>query len=245
LKAAETKTCSAALIKRGLVVTAAHCAANYGTNEFYSTFFFVPAFNDGTARYSMWMAASAKVLKAWLDGTDGCEQPGVICPDDVAILTLMPHLKGVHAGKFAGDLTGWFEYGLNGAGFTSASQALISELGYPALLDKGMLMERTDAQGSIVRVLSRNTVIGSLMTDGSDGGPWLLNLGVAPVLSGGIVHGRGAERNLVVGVTSWTSGTLTDKFVAKEQGASPFTDHNIKVLVDESCAATPAACENK
>jgi hypothetical protein len=39
LKGAESKTCSAALIKRGLLVTAAHCAANYGTNEFYSTFF--------------------------------------------------------------------------------------------------------------------------------------------------------------------------------------------------------------
>jgi hypothetical protein len=143
-------------------------------------------------------------------------------------------------GAFAGDATGWFGYGINGRGFVTSglSRALIAELGYPALLDRGELMERTDAQGSVNRDLSENTVIGSLMTAGSDGGPWLVNLGVAPVLSTGVSHGQSANHNLVVGVTSWTS---TDKF-AKMQGASPFTTDNVQALVDEACAATPAAC---
>ena len=174
------------------------------------------------------------MLKAYLDGTDGCAEFGfgVVCPDDVAILTLRPQ-----NGAFAGDSTGTVEYGLNQVGFTATGEALISELGYPALLDRGELMERTDAQGFIDRDLAKNIVIGSLMTDGSDGGPWLLNLGVAPALSG-VLPGRGADRNVVVGVTSWTT---KDKF-AKRQGASLFTTFNIKFLVDEACAATPAAC---
>jgi hypothetical protein len=104
-----------------------------------------------------------------------------VCPDDVAILTLRPQ-----GGAFAGAATGWFAYEINGIGFTSSGQALISELGYPTLLDNGELMERTDAQGTVNRGLSRNTVIGSLMNqDGSSGGPWPVNLGVAPALSEG------------------------------------------------------------
>jgi hypothetical protein len=227
-------TCSASLIKRGLVVTAAHCVANYGKKEFYSNWEFVPAYDNGTAPYGRWSVESAKVLTLYLDGTDGCEQFGVVCPDDVAILTLRPQ-----GGAFAGAATGWFAYEINGVGFTSSGQALISELGYPTLLDKGELMERTDAQGTMVLGLSKNTVIGSLMNqDGSSGGPWLVNLGVAPALSGGVLFGSGAVHNVVVGVASWTS---TDKF-RKEQGASPFTTLNIQTLVDEACAATPAAC---
>ena len=46
-KAAETRICSASLIKRGLVVTAAHCVANYGKNEHYLNFEFVPAYDNG------------------------------------------------------------------------------------------------------------------------------------------------------------------------------------------------------
>jgi hypothetical protein len=233
-KGAVAATCSASLIKRGLVVTAAHCVANYGKKEFYSNWEFVPAYDNGTAPYGRWSVEGAKVLKAYLDGTDGCEQFGVVCPDDVAILTLKPQ-----NGAFAGAATGWFAYEIGGVGFNSSGQALISELGYPTLLDKGELMERTDAQGTVILGLSKNTVMGSLMNqDGSSGGPWLVNLGVAPALSGGVVFGRSAQRNVVVGVASWTS---TDKF-RKERGASPFTTENIQALVDEACAATPAAC---
>ena len=237
-KGAETLSCSAALIKRGLVVTAAHCVAKYGANEYYSNWEFVPAYDNGTAPFGRWAVDRAKVLTIYLNGTDGCAQfgEGFVCPDDVAILTLRPQ-----SGAFAGDSTGWFEYGVNGAGFTTSGQALVTELGYAALLDRGELMERTDAQGSIDRGLSKNTVIGSLMTDGSDGGPWVLNLGVVPVLASTLLPGSGADRNVVVGVSSWTT---PDKF-AKRQGASPFTTNNIGFLVDEACAATPAACTGK
>jgi hypothetical protein len=229
---AESLFCSAALIKRGLVVTAAHCIALYG-KYYYDHFEFVPAYDNGAAPYGRWSFVVVAVPQAYFDGKDGCAEAGVICPDDVAILTVRPH-----GSVFPGDSTGWFAYALNDYGFTVSGQALISELGYPTLLDRGELMERTDAQGSIVRGLSKNTVIGSLMTNRSGGGPWLVNLGVAPHLSAGFLHGRGADRNVVVGVTSWTTPDRS----ARQQGSSPFTADNIQRLVDGACAFSPEAC---
>ena len=44
-----TYVCSASLIKPGVVVTAAHCVANYGQSQFYSGWTFVPAYQNGTA----------------------------------------------------------------------------------------------------------------------------------------------------------------------------------------------------
>ena len=49
-----TYICSASLIKRGIVVTAAHCVANYGQSQFYSGWQFVPAYRNGTAPYGTW-----------------------------------------------------------------------------------------------------------------------------------------------------------------------------------------------
>ena len=98
-------------------------------------------------------------------------------------------------------------------------------------------MERNDAQGSISAENSNNTIIGSLMTQGSSGGPWLVNLGVTPTLSPFLPIGRDAGPN-VVGVTSW--GTPGD---VKRQGASPFRVTNVQALIIEACHATPAACK--
>jgi hypothetical protein len=173
------------------------------------------------------------VLKAYLNGTDNCAQAGVVCPDDVAILTLTAQHN-----DFAGNAAGWFGFGKNGFGFNSKGQVLINQLGYPADLDKGALMERNDAQGSVSAGSSNNTIIGSLMTGGSSGGPWLINLGIAPTLSGGDSFGTDALHNVVVGVTSWGSNNPA----VKNQGASPFTSNNIDVLLNAACTAAPAAC---
>jgi V8-like Glu-specific endopeptidase len=224
--------CSASLIKPGIVVTAAHCVANYGQSQFYSGWTFVPAYNNGSAPYGTWTAASATILTKYYNGTDSCAQFGVICPDDVALLTL-----NSQSGSYAGNSAGWFGYGWDGYGFNASSQALITQLGYPVALDGGLLMERNDSQGFVAPSLSNNTIIGSLMTGGSSGGPWLVNFGLPPSLSG-ISFGSAASHNIVVGVTSWG---YTDTSV-KQQGASPFTSGNIVKLVTRVCTATPAAC---
>ena len=53
-----TATCSASLIKPGVVVTAAHCVANFGKKEFYSGWVFAPAYSNGVAPYGAWKVAS-------------------------------------------------------------------------------------------------------------------------------------------------------------------------------------------
>lgn len=223
--------CSASLIKRGLVVTAAHCVASFGQKRFYTGWQFVPARYDNLAPYGIWNAESAVVPTAYYNGTDSCAQRGVVCGNDIAVIRLAPQ-----AGAFPGTQTGWFGYGWDGFGFTANNLALINQLGYPVTHDSGLRMQRTDAQGYVSGSYSNNTVWGSRQTGGSSGGPELVNLGVSPVLATPL--GAEATANVVVGVTSWG-------YVAagvKQQGASPFTSTNIVALVSTACTGK-AACQ--
>jgi V8-like Glu-specific endopeptidase len=231
-----TFVCSASLIKPGVVVTAAHCVANFGHQQFYNSWTFIPAYYKGSGAYGVWTVSVAAVLSSYYSGSDPCAQSGVICQDDVALLVLNPQ-----SGLYAGNLTGWYGYGWNGYSYfpwQSLSQAEITQLGYPVALDGGLRMERTDSLGyNAGGNLSNNTVIGSLMTGGSSGGPWLVNFGVDPSLSG-ISHGSMAAKDIVVGVTSWGYIDTT----IKEMGAAPFTSGNIVVLVNYMCTHFAAAC---
>lgn len=231
-----TYVCSAALIKRGLIVTAAHCVANYGASQFYSNWQFKPAHTSLSSPnpdpYGTWAGVNATILTKYYTGTDGCYVYGVVCPDDVAVITLAPQ-----SGAYPGTTTGWYGYGWDGWGFNPSGQTLVNQLGYPVALDGGHLMQRNDSQGFKNATFSNNTIIGSLMTGGSSGGPWLNNLGIAPVLSG-TGFGSYATRNIVVGVTSWG---YTNTAV-KQQGASPFTSGNITVIVNAACAGSNPAC---
>lgn len=227
-----TYLCSASLIKPGVIVTAAHCVANFGQKQFYSNWVFVPAYSNGTAPYGTWNGASATVMTSYYDGTDPCAVAGVICQDDVAVIVLSPQ-----GGSYAGNSAGWYGYGWNGYSYNPSGLALIDQLGYPVALDSGVYMERNESQGFVSAGNSNNTIIGSLMTGGASGGPWLVNLGMPPTLNG-TGFGNAASHNVVVGVTSWG---YTDTTV-KQQGASPFTSSNIVTLVNTVCGSTPAAC---
>ena len=227
-----TYLCSASLIKPGVVVTAAHCVANFGQRQFYSNWVFVPAYSNGSAPYGTWYGASATVMTSYYDGSDPCAVAGVICQDDIAVIVLSPQ-----GGSYAGNSAGWYGYGWNGYSYNPSGFALIDQLGYPVALDSGVYMERNESQGFVSASNSNNTSIGSLMTGGSSGGPWLVNLGMPPALSG-TGFGNAASHNVVVGVTSWG---YTDTTV-KQQGASPFTSGNIVTLVNTVCGSTPAAC---
>ena len=225
--------CSASLIKRGIVVTAAHCVANYGRSQFYSGWQFVPAYRNGSAPFGTWTVKQAWIKTAYFNGTDGCAVFGVVCPDDVAVLIL-----NTQAGGYPGTSTGWLGYGWNGYSFTSNHLTHITQLGYPAGLDSAAYMERNDSQGYVSAGNSNNTVIGSNMNGGSSGGPWIANFGLPPVLTGE-TNGSAPAANTVVGVTSW--GYISN--APKEQGASPFTSNNIVSLISSACTATPAACK--
>lgn len=227
-----TYLCSASLIKPGVIVTAAHCVANFGSRQFYNSWVFVPAYNNGTAPYGTYTGRRAYVLTSYLNGTDSCAVAGVVCRNDVAVIVL--NKQGT---VLPGQRTGWLGYGWNGFGYNTSGQALITQLGYPVALNSGVLQQRNNSQGFVSTSLSNNTVIGSLETGGSSGGPWAVNLGYPPVLNGTSV-GTYPTPNVVVGVTSWgyTSTSI------KQQGAAPFLSTNITVLVNTACAANVGYC---
>jgi len=234
----KAKTCTASLIKRGVVVTAAHCVAEFGKNRYYSGWQFAPGYRNGAAPYGTWTAVKAAVLTSYLDGSDPCQTKGVICPNDIAVVALNPKTDASGNKSYPGDTTGWFSYGWDRSGFTSAGLAHITHLGYPGCLDNAGIMERNDAQGAMDDLRSSNAIIGSLMCDGSSGGPWLVNFGVSPGLTG-TTSGLSPAANKVVGVTSWGSTINAVKWT----GASPFLSSNIKPLVDTICKSYSDTCE--
>lgn len=232
-----TAMCSASLIAPGIVVTAAHCVADFGKRTFYSNWTFVPAKNGSSAPYGIWSVKTAVIKTSYFDGSDACAQTGVVCRNDVALLRLVAKTNAGGGTYYAGNQTGWYGYGWNGysyATFLGQKAAQISQLGYPVALDGGNLMERTDSLGYVAGNLSNNTVIGSLQTNGSSGGPWLVNLGMPPKLNGASFGADGVH-NIVVGVTSW--GYVDN--APKEQGASLFTTENIVSEVRSLCEPAP------
>jgi V8-like Glu-specific endopeptidase len=223
-------SCSASMIKRGVVVTAAHCVANYGAQQFYSGWQFIPGYHSGGAPYGVWTVASATILTAYYNGTDGCAVYGVVCPDDVAVLVL-----NTQNGGYVGTTVGWFGYWYGGGFVNNITQ--VTQLGYPAGLNNANLMERTDSYGYISSSNSNNTVIGSNQNQGSSGGPWVANFGLPAVLTGE-TNGSFPQSNVIIGVTSWGYTSTAPK----EQGAAPFTSGNIQVLLTVVCGNVPGAC---
>lgn len=231
--------CSASLIKKGIVLTAAHCVSKFGANRRYTNIRFVPGYRNGAAPYGTWAASAIHVPTSYLDGTMSCSTPGIVCTGDIALIQLTAQNNA-----YPGTNTGWYGYGTGGYSFTSglsiaASQQLtqITQIGYPACLDNGQLMERNDSMGFVSAANSSNTIIGSLMCGGSSGGPWIVNFGIRPSLTGTSI-GTAPESNIVVGVTSWGYTSTTPK----QQGASPFTSTNITPLVTAACANSNPRC---
>ena len=230
---AATYVCSASMIKKGVLVTAAHCMAGYGEQQFYSNWVYVPAQDDNVtnnAPFGTWTAAEGYVLTSWFNGSSGCN---VVCPDDVGVLRVLQDAEGV----WVGQKTGVLAYGWNGFSFTSflgKSATQITQLGYPVGSDNGGVMQRTDSLGYTDTTAGafNNTIIGTRQTGGSSGGPWIANFGINPQATPDTA-GAAAGKNAVIGVTSWGYTSAGPKV----QGASPFTSSNIVSLINAICPA--------
>jgi len=259
--------CSASLVKKSVVVTAAHCVHNYGQRgagyavevRFHPANHAVNVNNGGV--YGYYQGLTWRIPTSYYFGTDTCQSgaDGVVCNNDIATVTLAP--KG---GMYAGNaLGGWNGYSWNGYSFLATpvfgnhTVAQITQLGYPVALDSGGQMQRNDSFGKYISVngangkLLQNTQLGSAMTGGSSGGPWMVNFGTRPTVTGSASLGNASDSNIIVGVTSWG---YTNPGI-NVQGASWFGQNaefplaaygaygagNIGKLMQDTCAGTWAA----
>jgi hypothetical protein len=224
--------CSASLIRRSVIVTAAHCIQNFGTGaNIFSGFQFRPGHYGAVgataaqiAPYGTWNWASLVRPASWANGTD--VGTGAARDNDLAVIALGKNA----AGQFVGDLVGYMSYGWNNYSFVTSSKtgnqhtAAVSTLGYPALMDAGRIMQRTDGP-SYTTVLGGAGQLwqGSNFTGGSSGGPWVVNFASrVPVRSGGAVLGS-ASTIAVVGVTSWGAA---DPNAPKDNWSSQFRQNS-------------------
>ena len=215
--------CTASLIKKNVLISAAHCVHNYGKKEagFGKEARWYPANISNSfpgsgeeQPYGEFIATKVSIPSPYFDGTDTCAQGavGVVCNNDIAVIVLKPR-DGKAASQILG---GTYSYGWNGYSFIKspafgkASVAAVTQLGYPVAFDGGYQMQRTDSFGKYVEDKGtngkplKNTQLGSAQTGGSSGGPWLVNFGTKPkITEGEATPGNKAQLNTIVGMTSW------------------------------------------
>jgi len=204
-------SCSASLIRKSVIVTAAHCIQNFGAGRERNTKFrFRPAHYGAAgatskqiAPYGTYKAYAIVVPGSWSNGTDKGRMPAV--DNDLAVIALRKW-----RGRFAGSRVGYLGYGWNNYGFVSSRRtgnlntAAVTSLGYPAFLDRGRIMQRTDGPTYTTKVEGALQLWqGSNTTGGASGGPWIVNFhSRKPELFGGARPGKQSVM-AVIGVTSW------------------------------------------
>jgi len=254
--------CTASLVKKGVLITAAHCVHNYGQGdagfatevEWYPSNISDPELN--AQPFGVYTHRQIRIPTVYRNGTDTCQLAGVVCNNDIATIVL-----NKRDGAFPGDSLGAYGYGWNGFSYVESTflgnvfSVQITQLGYPKAFDKGFQMQRTDAVGWYTDAGFtdlQNTQIGSAQTGGSSGGPWLVNFGTRPSVSSAASRGSANDSNIVVGVTSY--GSTTKGF--NRQGSSYFGQNkefpgadydghgagNIGKIIRDTCTFQAAYC---
>jgi hypothetical protein len=210
--------CTATLIRRSVIVTAAHCIQDFGSrSNIGSGFTFVPGYYGPGATaaqrapYGEWRWAALWRPASWANGTDTGE--GAARNNDIAVIILRKN----SANRFLGDLIGWLGYSWNNYSYVASPLtgnlrvAAVSTLGYPSGIDDGEIMQRSDGPSYLTTESGALLMTqGSNFTTGASGGPWIVNFfSVAPVLAEGSVIGTHPNR-AVIGVTSFGSGSPDD-----------------------------------
>ncbi|SAK44554.1 Glutamyl endopeptidase precursor [Caballeronia pedi] len=220
--------CTASLIRRSVLVTAAHCIQTFGSGgTLFSGWQFIPGHYGASgataaqiAPYGRWSWAALVRPSTWANGTD--TGSGSARNNDVAVIALAKNASN----QFIGDITGYLNYGWNNYSFISSPKtgnlqtAAVSTFGYPTLLDGGAIMQRTDGPTYTTTVSGASQLWqGSNLTSGASGGPWIVNFRARDAaLTGGAVVGNSSNL-AIVGVTSWGS---SDPNAPKDNYASQF-----------------------
>lgn len=236
-----TYVCSASVIEKGILVTAAHCVWNYGVGPADSVWF-EPARHVGQTPFGVWTAVNFAVPTVYATGTDVCTAPGIVCENDLAVVILAPNSSGQYVKAVVKGEYNWRSDGYGYVGFKGAQSGQITEMGYPVAFDGGYRMIRTDSLG--YWATPSNVIIGTDQTGGSSGGPWIVNFGMKPVSTS-----TPPSENLSNTVMATTSWGYVDPAV-KVQGASRFAKNttftatsNIQALMDWACATYPTHCD--
>ena len=204
--------CSASVIRRSVIVTAAHCIQHFGDgSDTYTNHQFVPAYY-GAGPSSQIAPFGIFTLKAfvrpatWANGTDTGSYAAR--SNDLALIILNKD----RSNRFIGDLTGVLGYAWNNYSFVSSSRTgnlavgAVTTLGYPYLMDEGNIMQRTDGPTYLTTIGGAPQYWqGSNFTGGSSGGPWVVNFRAADAVLGEDAVEGTASRMAVIGVTSWGS----------------------------------------
>ncbi|MCC6135988.1 MAG: trypsin-like serine protease [Candidatus Contendobacter sp.] len=245
--------CSASLIRKSVIVTAAHCIQDFGSgSNTFSGWTFTPASYNGSAPYGSWGWQALVRPASWINGTD--IGSGSARDNDLAVIILRKNAQG----QFIGNITGQLSYGWNNYSFVKSNltgnlwTAALTTLGYPFLLDAGRILERSDGPSYLTSISGAGQIYqGSNFTGGSSGGPWIANFGYQnPAFAGGANGGLASNNNVVVGVTSWGA---SDPNVRKDNWSSQFRQNtryplanyggfgagNIASLLYTVCSAKP------
>ena len=216
--------CSGSVISLRLILTAGHCVHSGSGNEngWFTDFEFVPAYRDGVAPFSTWKGSAAFVTTPWYVGNGTV--PNVA---DYALIEVEDQtVDGVP--RKIGEIVGYLGFQTNRLLPNHAHL-----LGYPAAFDNGERMHQVTAQS--FRKYDNNTALyGADMTEGSSGGPWIMNFG--PAASGQTGNAE-PTRNLVIGATSYgfTSPPLSIL-------GSSTLDGNFTSMLSAACSSRPGNC---
>jgi V8-like Glu-specific endopeptidase len=148
--------CTASVVSpNNIIVTAAHCCYTRGQG-WHNNWAFAPAMRKTTRPYGTFPWASARILTAWIDA--GGRQ------NDVCVLTTGRN----EFGQTLSATVGWLGRSWN---FPSVQHHFA--FGYPSNIDGGLYKYEASAESYANCGDANVNAMGSNMTFGSSGGPWV------------------------------------------------------------------------